>query len=42
MLATALTACFEGSKKVGKPLGITTFISGRGRLENEGIIDAVC
>ncbi|CAD5117641.1 DgyrCDS6397 [Dimorphilus gyrociliatus] len=36
MLASALNNCYQASKATGKPLSITTFISGRGRLENEG------
>jgi len=30
--------CYEKSKKAGKPLALKVFVSGRGRLENDGSI----
>ena len=35
-LAEALLACYNASKSAGQPLGLTTFILGRSRQENEG------
>ena len=32
----ALLACYNASKSAGQPLGLTTFILGRSRQENEG------
>ena len=36
MLAKALNRCYEDSSATGEPLALEVFISGRGRLENEG------
>nr|XP_023018802.1 LOW QUALITY PROTEIN: ran GTPase-activating protein 1-like [Leptinotarsa decemlineata] len=36
LLASALTDCYNCSKKDGKPLALKVFIAGRNRLENEG------
>lgn len=36
MLAESLLACYELSVASGKPLALRVFISGRGRLEDEG------
>lgn len=36
LLASALTDCYNNSKKEGKPLALKVFIAGRNRLENEG------
>ncbi|KAG5895121.1 hypothetical protein JTB14_008558 [Gonioctena quinquepunctata] len=36
LLASALTDCFNCSKKEGKPLALKVFIAGRNRLENDG------
>ncbi|KAL3271009.1 hypothetical protein HHI36_021510 [Cryptolaemus montrouzieri] len=36
LLASALTDCYNHSKKEGKPLQLRVFIAGRNRLENEG------
>ena len=36
MLAECLDQCYEESKKEGSPLALTLFVSGRGRLEDEG------
>lgn len=36
LLASALTDCYECSKKEGKALALKVFIAGRNRLENEG------
>lgn len=36
LLASALTDCYNCSKKEGKPLALKVFIAGRNRLENEG------
>ncbi|RZC35372.1 ran GTPase-activating protein 1 [Asbolus verrucosus] len=36
LLATALTDCYNSSKKNGSPLALKVFIAGRNRLENEG------
>ncbi|ESN91763.1 hypothetical protein HELRODRAFT_189800 [Helobdella robusta] len=36
MLAESLQACYESSVKAGQPLSLEIFVSGRGRLENEG------
>ena len=36
LLASALTDCYESSKKDGKPLALKVFIAGRNRLENDG------
>ena len=38
MLAECLMDCYNSSMSAGKPLALKTFISGRGRLENEGAI----
>lgn len=38
LLASALTDCYNHSKKEGKPLKLRVFIAGRNRLENEGAI----
>ena len=36
MLADSLKLCYEEGSKVGQPLQLKEFVSGRGRLENEG------
>lgn len=36
MLAECLMDCYKSSKSAGTPLALKVFISGRGRLENEG------
>lgn len=36
MLAKCLLECYEAGSKVGTPLALRVFVSGRGRLENEG------
>lgn len=36
MLAESLLACYESSVSCGKPLALRVFVSGRGRLEDEG------
>jgi Ran GTPase-activating protein 1 len=36
MLAECLTKCYEAGSKVNTPLKLKVFVSGRGRLENEG------
>lgn len=36
MLADSLLACYESSVSCGKPLALRVFVSGRGRLEDEG------
>ncbi|XP_072393302.1 ran GTPase-activating protein 1-like [Diabrotica undecimpunctata] len=36
LLASALTDCYQYSKKNGKPLVLKVFIAGRNRLENDG------
>lgn len=36
MLAESLLACYESSVASGKPLALRVFVSGRGRLEDEG------
>jgi len=36
MLADSLLACHAASVKVGRPLSLRVFVSGRGRLEDEG------
>jgi hypothetical protein len=36
MLADCLMDCYNSSKAAGTPLALEVFISGRGRLENEG------
>jgi len=38
MLAECLMDCYKASVSAGRPLALKTFISGRGRLENEGAI----
>lgn len=36
MLAAVLDEAYEASSKAGRPLALKVFVSGRGRLENEG------
>jgi Ran GTPase-activating protein 1 len=36
LLASALTDCYNSSKKIGKPLALKVFVAGRNRLENDG------
>jgi len=36
MLAGCLMDCYKSSSAAGTPLALRVFISGRGRLENEG------
>lgn len=36
MLAEVLEDTFQASSKAGKPLALRVFVSGRGRLENDG------
>ena len=36
MLAKCLMECYQSSSAAGSPLALKVFISGRGRLENEG------
>ena len=36
MLAECLSECHEKSVAAGRPLALKVFISGRGRLENDG------
>ena len=36
MLAECLNKCHEASSAANKPLKLRVFVSGRGRLENEG------
>jgi len=36
MLADSLLACHTASVQVGRPLSLRVFVSGRGRLEDEG------
>lgn len=36
MLAKCLLECYKESVKAGSPLALRVFVSGRGRLENEG------
>jgi len=38
MLADSLLACHSASVTVGHPLSLKVFVSGRGRLEDEGAI----
>lgn len=38
MLAAVLSDTYTSSCKAGKPLALKVFVSGRGRLENEGSI----
>ena len=38
MLADSLLACHCASIKAGQPLSLKVFVSGRGRLEDEGAI----
>ena len=36
MLAECLMDCYKSSKDAGSPLALKVFVSGRGRLEDEG------
>lgn len=36
MLAASLLECHKKSTEAGQPLALRVFVSGRGRLENEG------
>ncbi len=36
MLAKCLLDCYKNSVAAGTPLALKVFVSGRGRLENEG------
>ena len=36
MLARSLLECYERSVEAGSPLALRVFVSGRGRLEDEG------
>ena len=36
MLARCLLECHKAGQRAGTPLQLRTFVSGRGRLENEG------
>ena len=36
MLAASLLECHKKSSEAGSPLALRVFVSGRGRLENEG------
>lgn len=36
MLADSLLACYTASVEAGSPLALEVFVSGRGRLEDEG------
>ena len=36
ILGSCLMDCYNASCKAGKPLGLKIFVSGRGRLENDG------
>ena len=38
MLADSLLACHSASVTAGQPLSLKVFVSGRGRLEDEGAI----
>ena len=38
MLADSLLACHSASVTAGHPLSLKVFVSGRGRLEDEGAI----
>ena len=38
MLADSLLACHSASVDAGQPLSLKVFVSGRGRLEDEGAI----
>jgi len=38
MLADSLLACHSASVKAQQPLSLKVFVSGRGRLEDEGAI----
>ena len=38
MLAESLLACHSASVKAQQPLSLKVFVSGRGRLEDEGAI----